>query len=156
MTTGARIAVAGRARLGSRAWLVLAGYPVLVGLGIVSILYVGSTAQDSSLWTTGLTTGFVLVGLSIVGLLVYPALAIDASHRRTSSRRWTVPRRYVGAGLGIPILIGLVVEGLGLLAGGSEAPIGFLGAFTAVVVHPVAAAVVSVAYLVRRRGGRSA
>lgn len=156
MTSAARLGEASRDQLRARAWLVIAGYPVIFGLGVVAILYVGTTAQDSSLWTTGLTTGFVLVGLSILGLLVYPALAIDASRRRSSGGRSTVTRRYVGAGLGSPILIGLVVEGLGLLAGGSEAPIGFLGAFTAVVVHPVVAAAVSVVYLVRRRGGRSA
>jgi hypothetical protein len=144
-----------RSGRGRYARLFLFAYPVLFLLGSVGIGFVVLTTNDPSLFTSGLVSGFILVGLSIAALLVYPALSLDASTRHTAEETAPSLRPYLAVGLGIPVGLGLVVEVLGMLSGGGLMPVGFLGGFVAVAVHPVTACLASVGYLIRTRGTSS-
>lgn len=127
---------------------VLLVYPVAFVLGVSAIVTLTLTATDPTFFRAGLTSGFVLVGLSAAGLVVYPAIRADQVARSQVDRRSSRP--YVALGVAPPIVLGILTEVGVFVVGGGLVPFGFTGGFVAVVVHPVTACAASLFYLVRR------
>lgn len=130
--------------LDARYWLTSAGY-VAVGillalLTLVTVLQTRGSANYNAI--VGSSIAIYLFVYSLAGLLTYPAIFKDASYLRTNRGYWN-PKwwQYIGAGLGIPVLI---------VVGSSVFQAATLGGVFAIIVHALSAAVVNALYLYRR------
>lgn len=137
-----------------RTWgfYVLAGYPVVFVTGILAAGLVFLSTSDPSLYTSGLTMGFIVLALSILAVLAYPAYRAEAA---TIERLGGAPpslRRFTTIGLGVPIALGLLLELVGIGMSGELNVPGFMAGFAALVIHPFVIAVLSAGYVIRRRG----
>lgn len=132
-------------------YYVLVGYPIVYILGLATAITVLLTGSNQSLFTSGLTGGFIIIGLSVLALTVYPAYRVEAGHHRESGNSSPPVRRFAEIGLGVPVTLGIALEVISIgLSGDLNVP-GFMAGFAALVIHPFVVAVMSIVYLLQRR-----
>lgn len=136
-----------------RSWAhsILVLYLFVFIAGILWLSWIFTTTSDPSLFASGLTGGFVFLGLSIFAVATYPAFRIDAATVRNRSEWNPSFRLYLGVCLGIPLGLGLVFELASGQAGSSLAAPGLMTVFVAVMLHPVVVFIAIVGYLIQRR-----
>lgn len=139
----------------SRSWgfYVLAAYPVVFVGGVFGVFWAFTTTTDPSLFSAGMVGGYVFIGLSVLAVFTYPAYRRESA---TVSERsdWSPSfRRYLGVGIGVPLGGGLLFEilSLGFGGGGGLGVPGFMGAFVALILHPIVIFFATLVYLIRRR-----
>lgn len=130
---------------------VIAVYPVVFFLGLLGTVYTTATTVDGSFLTTGIVGGYVFAGLSLLALLTYPAYRAEVARRPALGEAGHSVRRYLAIGIGIPIVVGLLVELASFGLGDGLSVPGLLGAFVALVLHPVVIVFGCVFHLIRRR-----
>lgn len=136
-----------------RSWgfYVLSGYPVVFLLGLVATGIVFLTTSDPSLYSSGLTAGFIVVGLSALALVVYPAYRAEANSIKDRGGSPPSVRRFAAIGLGVPLGLGFLFELVGFGMSGDVNVPGFMAGFAALVIHPFVVAVMSTGYFLHRR-----
>lgn len=130
---------------------VIAAYPVVFFVGLFGTVYSAVTTVDSSFMTTGLVGGYVFAGLSLFALVTYPAYRAEVVRFPALGEAGHSVRHYLFIGIGIPVVTGLLVELASLGLGGGLSVPGLLGAFVALVMHPIVIVFGCVFHLIRRR-----
>ncbi|MGZ0745747.1 hypothetical protein [Haloparvum sp. AD34] len=118
-------------------WYTLAGYIAVCGITLIAALITGIEAGGEA---AGSVLGGGISIVSILGIVVYPALFKDSAYVRGMGYWRPKWWKYIGAGLGIPLLVYLLISTAGLFG----API------FAFIVHAITASGTATVYLYQR------